>query len=544
MTATDDDDRKISRRGFLKGAGVGLAAASSASLLAGCGPQPGAVTPEGEAAAPVEEGAAEPAAVTASFETPPDPIPAEQITETVTTEIVIVGAGVSGLMAALAAREEGAETILIEKSATFNARGGHNAALGSKVQKAEGIDYDKGEVVRRLATWAGNKADQRQIMLWANNCNETIDYLIDLAEEQGLEVTTWGNDVPDQYWAEYKTVHMFGGMDEKNVAGMIEKAYLDLGGEIRYETPAAQLVREDGRVTGVIAGTEGSYVQLNASKAVILATGDYGNDPEMVRRYCPKAADITMNVYAPAVNTGDGHKMGLWIGAAMQEEEPHTPMIHNLGGPPMSSHPFLRVNKFGERYENEDVPIPYLCNSIQLQPDNISWTIFDSTYAEDVPNLGVGFSRSNVVSESTTAGLEDAIEQGRSAFRADTLEELAEKIGVPADALKATVERYNELAELGEDLDFGKSPEMMTFIDTPPYYAVTNPVALLVVLGGLQVNTQLQVLDTNGEVIPGLYATGNTAGGFFANDYPVIVPGLSHSRALTFGRIAGKNAAS
>src|SRR5690606_30445570 len=202
------------------------------------------------------------------------------------------------------------------------------------------------------------------------------------------------------------------------------------------------------------------------------------------------------------------------------------------------------VNKFGDRYENEDVPIPYLCNSIQLQPDNVSWTIFDSTYAEDVPDMGVGFSRSNEVSEFTTTGLEDAVEQGMSAFRADTIEELAEKIGVPADALQATVERYNELAEQGEDLDFGKSPEMMTFIDTPPYYAVTNPVALLVVLGGLQVNTQLQVLDTNGEVIPGLYATGNTAGGFFANDYPVIVPGLSHSRALTFGRIAVKNAAS
>lgn len=545
---TNEEEKRISRRGFLKSAGVGIAAASSAGLLAGCGAQPSESAESGEIAlegeAPVEAASTEAGSSTPSFLKPPAPIPAEDISETVTADVVVIGAGVSGLMAALAAAEEGAQTILIEKSASFNARGGHNAALGSKLQKAEGIDYDKGRVVRELSRWSGNKADERLIMLWAQNCNETIDYLIDMADAQGMEVTTWGNDTPDAYWPEYKTVHMFGGMDENNVAGMVEQAFLENGGEVRYETPAVQLVREDGGpVTGVIAGTEGSYTQFNANKAVVLCTGDYGNNPEMVDYYCPKAKDITMNVYAPAVNTGDGQMMGMWIGAAMQEDEPHTPMIHNLGGPPMSSHPFLRVNKYGVRYENEDVPIPYLCNAIQNLPGNIAWTIFDSTYAEDVPNMGSGFSRSPVVSDMTVSGLESAVEAGTMAHSADTLDELAGKIGVPADALKATVERYNQLAEQGEDLDFGKSPEMVTLIDTPPYYAVTNPLALLVVLGGLQVNPKLQVLDKDGSVIDGLYAAGNASGGFFSNDYPVIVPGLSHSRALTFGRIAGKNAA-
>lgn len=538
----EKEQKGLSRRKFLKDAGIGMAAASSASLLAGCGPQQSSGTPEAEAGA-AEAGAAEAAAASTSFMTPPPPISADQITETVTADVVVIGAGVSGLMAGLAAVEEGAKTIILEKSATFNARGGHNAALGSKLQKAEGIDYDKGEVVRKLAKWGSNKVDQRLLMLWANNCNDAIDYLIDMAEEQGIEVTTWGNDIPDAYYSEYKTVHMFGGMDEKILAGMIEKAYLDKGGEIRYETPAAQLVRESGgRITGVIAGAEGSYIQVNADKGVVLCAGDYGNNPEMVQRYCPKAMDIDMNVYAPAVNTGDGHKMALWIGAAMQEEEPHTPMIHNLGGPPMSSHPFLRVNKDGDRYENEDVPIPYLCNAIQLLPGNISWTVFDSSWPEDAPHLGVGFSRSPVVTDDTIAQLEDAVEKGTSAFKADTLDDLAAQIGIPAEGLKASVARYNELAEQGEDLDFGKSPEMMTLIDEAPFYAVKNPLALLVVLGGLQVTPDLQVLGTDGAVIEGLYAAGNMVGGCFANDYPVIVPGFSHSRALTFGRIAGKNA--
>lgn len=537
---SNDDKKSVSRRNFLKSAGIGVAAASSAGFLAGCGPQQSEGTPEAEEATAEPAGAA-PAA--AAFDAAPPPIPAEEITETVEADVVVVGAGVSGLMAALAAAEEGAQTVLLEKSASYNARGGHNAALGSKIQQEEGIDYDPTEVVRELAKWSGNKVDQRLLMLWATNCNDTINYLIDMAAENDIEVTTWGNDVPDSEFPEYKTVHMFGGMDENILAGMVEQACLDQGVDIRYETPAAQLVREsDGPVEGIIAGEEGAYVQFNAAKGVILCTGDYGNNLEMVERYCPKALDVDLNVYSPAVNTGDGHLMGMWAGAAMYEDMPHTPMIHTLGGAPMTSHPFLRVNALGKRYENEDVPVPYICNSSQLQPNNDTWTVFDSTYPEDASHMGSGFSRSPNVTEDTMAQLEAAVEQGTTAFKADTIEGLADKIGVPADVLQATVERYNELAEQGEDVDFGKSAEMMAPIDTAPFYAARVPITLLIVLGGLHVNPDLQVLDAEGEVIEGLYAAGNTAGGFFANDYPVIVPGLSHSRALTFGRIAGKNA--
>ena len=218
-------------------------------------------------------------------------------------------------------------------------------------------------------------------------------------------------------------------------------------------------------------------------------------------------------------------------------------MIHNLGGAPFSGNPFLRVNLLGLRYENEDVPIPYMANSIQLQPEHKTWTIYDSTYAEDLPKMGTSFSRTNAASDNTIKAIDTAVEGGKTLFKADTLDDLAQQMGVPGDAFKATVARYNELAARGVDEDYGKNPEMMTLIDTPPYYAAYNPLALLVVLGGLKVNTKLQVIDTAGEVIPGLYATGNVAGGCFANDYPVIVPGLSHSRAWTFGRIAGQNAA-
>lgn len=531
MEPSELDSKGISRRNFLKGA----AASATVAAVAGCAPKPAAPAATPQPAA--SDGKA-------SFETPPAPIAKGDIKQTLSADVVVVGAGVCGLMATLSAVEAGAKTILIEKSEKFNARGGHNAALRSKIQLEEGLDYDPGKVARELVRWASNRVDSDLVMLWANNCSPIMDKLIDIAEKNSIEVMRWGNDIPTAYYPEYKSVHMFGGMDEGILAGMIEKAAKEQGADIHYSMPAAQLVRENGgRVTGVIAGAAGNYTQFNAAKAVILCTGDYGHDPEMIKRYCPSAALVDGNVYTPPVNTGDGHKMGLWAGAVMQDVEPHTPMIHNLGGAPFSGDPFLRINSLGKRYENEDVPIPYMANSIQLQPGGKTWTIYDSTFADDLPKMGVSFSRTNAMSDNTQKSMDTAIEGGKTLFKADTLDELAGKIGVPADVFKATVARYNELAGKGKDEDFGKNPEMMTAIDTAPFYAAYNPTMLLVVLGGLKVNDKLQTLDAAGKVIPGLYASGNVVGGFFANDYPVIVPGLSHSRAWTFGYIAGKNAA-
>ncbi len=541
MTTNKKTTQGFSRRDFLKGAAIGASAVAGGVVLSSCTPKvvETAVPAAGEAV----PGAA-PAASSASFLTPPAPVADADIKETFKGDVVVVGAGVSGLMAAFTAAKAGVKTLVLEKSETFNARGGHNAALRSKIELAEGLDYDPMRVVRELVRWSSNQADSTQVTLWATRHSAIMDELIDMAKAAGVDVLRWGNDVPNQYYPEYKTVHMFGGMDEKILAGLLETAAKDSGAEFHYSTPADQLVKDDsGRVTGVIAkNADGAYVKFEATKGVILATGDYGNNPEMIAAYCPKAAIVDFNVYAPQVNTGDGHKMGMWAGAAMQAESPHCPMVHNLGAAPFSGNPFLRINVEGKRYENEDVPIPYMANSAQLQPGHKTWTIYDSTFAEDLPKMGTSFSRTNAMSDRTQTSIDAALENG-TLIKADTLDELAEKIGVPADALKATVARYNELAAKGSDDDFGKDGEMMTAIDTAPFYAAYNSLALLVVLGGLTVNEKLQVLDKDHKVIPGLYASGNTAGGFFANDYPVIVPGLSHSRAWTFGRIAGENAA-
>jgi fumarate reductase flavoprotein subunit len=479
-----------------------------------------------------------------SFEVPPPPIPAKEIKEAISTEVVVVGAGMSGMAAALSAAEAGASTVLLEKHSTYIAHGIENGAINSRLQKKLGIEIDPGRVLADMVRWAGNKIDQRLVMLWASQSGGVMDWLLDMAEAQGLEAILIGNFDDDQCYRQYPTSHIIGGTGRGVVVGMMEGNARKHGVDIRYKTPAVQLLREkEGRVTGVIARTaEGDYIQFNASKGVVLCTGDYGNDLEMIRRYCPQAENVDKNGYAPAVNTGDGHKMGLWIGAAMQQVEPHAPMIHTLGVPPPSNDPFLRVNALGERYENEDVPMPYICNGIQGQPGNISWMVFDAKWEEDITRMGKGFARDSVANDWTKDRFQKAVESG-SLLHADTIEELAQKMQVPVETFRATVERYNELARMGKDLDFGKIPERLTTIVRAPYYATRMPVVLLAVVGGLDINTRMQVLDTEKNVIPGLYAAGNVSGNFFANDYPCMCPGLSHGRALTFGRMAGLNAA-
>jgi fumarate reductase flavoprotein subunit len=324
----------------------------------------------------------------------------------------------------------------------------------------------------------------------------------------------------------------------------------EAGVDIRYNTPAEQLIKEDGRVTGVIAKSEdGSYIRFNAEKGVILSTGDYGHDPEMLKHYIPSTENIYGITFPDEYNTGDGHKMGLWVGAAM-DEGPHAPMYFDQGleglppgykPVPLTRQPWLGVNMLGERFANENLPYGYVSRSLLRQPGHMKWVIWDAKWPEEGPKFGMTACKNMRSPMHNPEEIEELIEKG-IIKTADTIEELAEKIDVPVETFKATVERYNELAKLGEDLDFGKHGDILTTVEKAPFYAVKLGVTLLVTLGGLKVTEKMQVLDTNNEVIPGLYAAGNTSGCFFHNDYPNIMPGLSHGRSLTTGWVAGQSA--
>jgi fumarate reductase flavoprotein subunit len=558
----------VSRRDFIKTAAAG----ASVAITAGSG----AV---GERLAAREAAAESPKY---SFEVPPPPILQEQIKAAITADVVVVGAGTAGLPAALSAAQQGAKVVLIDKHTTYSARGGDNTAIGSRLQKQLGIKLDVEEIVRVLMKWGGNKPDERLIRLWAVNCGKVMDWIIDMTDAAGLHTnlyypTTTGADAElidkwptptgfppgwsyrDENYIEYPTDHRWNNaINQRLMLGVLESNARKRGVDIYYSTRAAQLLRgAKGRVTGVLAETnQGDYVQFNANKAIVLCTGDYGSNPEMMQKYCPQAAALAssrrnmmatggpanlitpQNMLPKAVNTGDGHLMAMQIGAVM-EPPPHAPMAHMSGV--MGADAFLRVNKYGERFGNEDVEAQSLANQC-LQQGGF-WTVFDDSWEEDAPKMGPGFFRIVRVNDKTRAQFQTKLKSG-ALLQANTIGELAGKMNVPLETLRAVIERYNELAKLGKDLDFGKRGDRLTAIDKPPFYAgwSAGP-GFFVVLGGLVVNTKLQPLDANGNVIAGLYLAGNTVGRRFANDYPVLLPGLSHSMAWTHGYLAGKYAA-
>ena len=473
------------------------------------------------------------------FEILPDPIPSRDIKSYIDAEVVVIGAGIAGLSAALSAAEAGAKTILLEKMATVQARGHDNAFIGSRLHQKQGIKIDKDEIIRNLMKYGANKPDQRLIRMWAEGSGKTANWLLDMTDAASIEVFINHYPPPpafnnsSEYYPQYPVTHHCH--NERLIAKCLLDNVLKKGVITYFKTCAKQLLRKKrSRVTGVIAqNAAGEYIQFNAAKAVILCTGDYGNNAEMMAKYCPQSAYLASMI---PTSTGDGHMMAMWIGAVM-EPGPHTPMVHGPAGPLLSS-AFLQVNLFGERFQNEDVPIQSNVNAVERQPGRTTWQVFDSKYPEQLPYYGIGLGKIIFATEKVKQDV------AKSAIKANSIEDLAVKMKLPVEKFKATIERYNEMARSGKDIDFGKRADRLFPIENPPYYAGKSGYSLLAIMGGLNVNQKLQPLDKDWEVIPGIYLAGNTMGNRFAVDYPTMCPGLSHGMAIHFGRIAGLNAVS
>jgi fumarate reductase flavoprotein subunit len=495
-----------------------------------------------------------------TYHVPLEPIPLKEIKENYTADVIVVGAGTSGKAAALTAAENGAKVIQIDRHITFRYSGGHIAAIDSRLQKQAGVKNDVDDIIRQLMRSGGNYPDQRWYRLWAEHSGPTLDWVMDITDKEGIKTNLyqWPRpswyDAKKEYYPDYPVTHFqtsatSKGLDHSLSLNNLQKQALQKGVVIHYQTRAMQVVREEnGRVTAVIAmNKNGDYVRYNAVKAVIMCTGDYGNNPWMMQKYCPQGADIALavNIYmtrnqdlldAPEpLDTGDGYQMVMRIGGVMGAG-PHAPMAHATAGP-LGNAPFLRVNIDGERYENEDVTAQAIANQFNKQPLKKAWQIFDGKWQEEVTHMGIGLGRFYEVNEKMLTDFKTL------SIKADSLEELAEKINVPVKTFVATVARYNRMAENGRDTDYGKNPARLTTISKPPYYAGATRQEFLVVLGGLNTNLKMQPLDADRKPIPGLYLAGNMVGNRFAIDYPVMCAGLSHGLAYVTGRLAGKYAA-
>ena len=548
-------EKRISRRNFLTGAA--LAGAAAASLgIAGCSPAASTSTEGGDAAS-TESGQS----TQYSWEVKPDPI--ADIAETVDTDILVIGAGLAGCACACSAAENGGKVTVVEKTSSWNGRGGGFGAINSRYMDELGIKVDKVNAKQHWIAQCASRADEDIIVKFFNNSEEASNWLLDKVEAVGGSAMVGAFYSHDDVYAEQPGYHMLiipedAGFTSTGFAGA-ELCYKDAvaaGAEFVFNSPAVQLVQDDsGKVTGCICETADGYVQYNASKGVVLCTGDIGGDAEMVQAYAPIAAEYGQprSQYTPmGVNTGDGHKMGMWVGAQLQDL-PLPTMMHPQAFCWFHG-PFLFVNDNGERFMCEDTWVQGKSLAINRQPNGEAWSIFDANWPTDLVNglpYGGGMfwdsfrpygSDLELAPEYFKTQIPTYIEAG-NAYECDTLEELAQSIGCDPEVFQATVDRYNQMCEAGEDTDYYKKPVFLTPIKEGPFYALKVGPALLTVTGGLKVNSDFQCLNADGEPIEGLYALGNVEGGSTATDYPINVAGNCHGRCITFGYLLGRDLA-
>lgn len=545
--------KNISRRDLLTGALVGAGSVASLGVF-GC-------SPKNSSAA---TGSAASVAATHSWEVKPTAIDAKSIKDTIDTDVLVVGGGYSGCCCAYNAAMNGAKTILVEKDAMLNGHGvGGTGAIKSSAMDALGITLDLPIEMERWVATCGGRCRESLVAKWFRESERCMNWLLDISQKDGAQVmVTVGSH--SAVHPEADCYHMiYGGTTAADhtvadtVEYLFEKNAESYGAQFVFNCPAEQLVTDgSGAVTGAICKNEnGDYVQYNASKGVVLATGDISYNDEMIDYFAPIANKVMTRLCADKGNVGDGHKMAHWVGGAFQDAPWPTMMHPQAAG--MFSGPFLFVNPQGKRFMNEGTWVQGKCVGIMKNGgSDHAWSIFDANWQTDlVKGLPYGggmfwdtFRPVGTDYNYAVAAIAKTIDKGLSETsmyykKADTLDDLAKQIEVDPTTFKATVDRYNKMCASGADTDFYKESHFLTPIAQGPFYAVEIGAGLLCVPGGLHISDKFEVLDENDSPIKGLYAIGNCAGDIYAYDYPINVQGNSHGRCLVEGKCLGEDLA-
>ena len=525
-----------------------------------------------------------------------------KVAKTVDVDVAVVGCGIAGVAACRSVAEDGGLVAAFEKADGPQCRSGEYAVINGKVQAKWGRD-----------TWTREQIDdiidshmvestyrcKRSIMSkWAHNIGDAFDWWVEANPDLYYAETTRSAipdesadnfiipifyPLPEHYdWKQerfpcYPTSVEFKPDQHVTVEANMQKA-IDTGNvQTFYGCFVEKLIMENGRCVGLYArdAATGEYIKCNASKGVILSTGDYSQNTKMLKHFCPEVIEnniqclfTNVDVEGNFTNQGDGIQLGMWAGAQVQQS--HAPMIHHMGGGAdlagvgvMGNAGFLNLDLNGKRFMNEDLPGQQLENQIELQKNRESWQIFDSNWPEQLPYMPAAHggacyyedyaSEDEGPKNNTTYRnykspyqLEAAVADGR-AVKADTLEELVAKIYPDDTAAQQTaldsIRRYNELAKAGYDEDFHKPASRMWAVENGPFYADKFTTALLLVcIGGLESDEDCHTFDADRNVIPGLYVAGNIQGNRFATEYPIGLKGVSHSMAMYYGYVTGKNA--
>lgn len=493
------------------------------------------------------------------------------IAETIETDFLVVGAGNGGLAAAAYATSKGYNVLVIEKNTTHARRRGWYGACDSEDMLAAGeAPMDRAAMRRELKKFSSGKTNLKTFQTWFNESADMHKFIKECYAkydpEAILDVTAgdeshWPNPEKSGYFFPAEEHYWRSKLDRLD---MFQQLIEEGGNQILFCTPMVKLEQnEAGRVTGVIAKKEdGSFLRVNAKNGVLLATGGYPRNAAMMEALDPMGTAVTTYDNSQPGDTGDGIKAAKWIGAAMQAEP--APMLFDRGiiAPGIDAgfvvtstgdkvfpategqfnigtQPFLKVNRKGERFACESGTYDQMSYASYYQPGHVYASIFDDNWREDVQvfhTIGCSAQTRNGI-EMAERMYDDQVEKG-NAFLADTLEELADKLGFAGEAKEtflATVARYNELAEKGEDEDFGKLPWHLSKIEKPPFRGFWMGACLLTTEQGILINEKAQAVDDSSEPIAGLFVTGDCSGGFFVNNYPCLMAGIAMGRTMTFG---------
>lgn len=486
-----------------------------------------------------------------------------------TYDVVVVGASNAGGFAAAAAAENGAKVLCIDKMGSVDHLYQNTlGSIDSNSQKRAGVKIDKNKVIQYLTAFAQDNVDQKLLWAWANHSGETMDWLEEhVLKPEGIHLHSY----TDAYYETlinmaFPTANEIT-RDDKSWArgwGKYVVQYAEKQGvKFSWNTKLEHLITDKaGKVIEIETKSRetNKINRINVTKGVVLATGGYGANTALVQKWNPTLLKKCVATKSPR-DDGSGQIAAMEVGAARDDEgasiifdrgavTPGTNIkdTYYIGWDAkmltLGSFPFLKVNLKGERFFNESAPYQFEMNANMHQPGNLDIAIFNEdtmNHLKDFHTLGcsrVGWPGGNDM-DSFRKKLQENLDSG-TAVKADSIEELAEKLHLPREKLVATVSRYNQMAKNGVDEDFGKEKYRLFPIDGAPYYGITFGGVLLATFDGLHINDHMSVLDENNDPIKGLYAAGNCSGSFFWGSYPDRLPGLAAGRATTFGRLAGK----
>lgn len=512
------------------------------------------------------------------------------ITDTVDTDILIVGAGNGGMFAAAYAAANGLNFRVIEQNANVqDTRHWYGAVDSAAAKEAGEPATDKAKLLSEISRYASGKCDQRVVKTWINESAAMHDFMRSILEDKYGWVCDFTSG-SEAAWpaenAEHNTDYLYPVQEHNYMASERESGlarnelllqYIqELGYDVDFKTSLAKLEKNsDGRITGIIAQSteDDHFIRYNANKGVLLACGGFPGNPYMMEQLDPLGTSVTTACsYSPA-DKGYGIRAAVWAGANLDKEA--APMLFDRGivAPGVDAgyvdsdsafggkafpgkirqynpgtQPFLKVNRNGERFANESCPYNDIVYAAAHQPGRVYAQICDANILEDAKRfhtIGCSAQTRNGGEKYIQGKMDEAIEAG-ALFKCDTLDELADKMGFTGaakDTFLATVERYNELYDKQNDEDFGKPAYRLSAIRTAPFYGCWLGASLLTTEQGIAINEKGQALDTNNQPMEGLYITGDMSGSFFANNYPCLMAGVAMGRTLTYAMKAVKQMA-